>query len=238
MAFVPALSYLGTMSSAPLAHVQSWIFDLDNTLYPPECDLFALMDVRMTAYVARVTGLGLDAARALQHDWFRDHGATLGGLMAHHDVDPADFLKEAHDIALDRLSPDPLLRAAIGRIPGRRLIYTNGDADYAGRVLERLALGDLFECVHDIHACAYVPKPRPEGYALLCDSHRVDPTRTIFFEDMARNLKPAKALGMTTVWLNHGSEWDRGEGGEGSQGDFIDYETAALAPFLSALFTD
>ncbi|MFT3966616.1 MAG: pyrimidine 5'-nucleotidase [Sphingobium sp.] len=220
------------------AHIESWIFDLDNTLYPPECDLFALMDVRMTAYVARIAGLGLDEARTLQKSWFRDHGTTLSGLMAHHDVDPVDFLREVHDIALDRLSPDAALRTAIGRLPGRRLIYTNGDADYAGRVLERLDLGDLFECVHDIHACAYVPKPRPEGYDALCASYHVEPARAAFFEDMARNLKPAKALGMTTIWLNNGSEWGREAGGEGSQADFIDYETPALAPFLTALFKD
>lgn len=223
------------MTDAALAHVESWIFDLDNTLYPPECDLFALMDVRMTAYVARVSGLPLDEARVLQKNWFREHGTTLSGLMAHHDVDPVDFLREVHDIALDRLSPDPVLRRAIGQLPGRRLIYTNGDADYAARVLARLELSDLFECVHDIHACAYLPKPRPEGYAALCDSYHVDATRAAFFEDMARNLRPAKALGMATIWLNNGSEWAREAGAEGSQADFIDYETPALAPFLTAL---
>ncbi|HEX7858089.1 MAG TPA: pyrimidine 5'-nucleotidase [Sphingobium sp.] len=226
------------MLSPNLGHVESWIFDLDNTLYPPECDLFALMDVRMTAYVARISGLGLDEARVLQKSWFRDHGTTLCGLMAHHDVDPIDFLTEVHDIALDRLEPDASLKAAITRLPGRRLIYTNGDANYAGRVLDRLELSDLFECVHDIHACAYVPKPRPEGYAALCDSYHVEPMRAAFFEDMARNLRPAKALGMTTVWLNNGSEWGREAGAEGSQADFIDYETPALAPFLTALFKD
>ncbi|MET0365391.1 MAG: pyrimidine 5'-nucleotidase [Sphingobium sp.] len=226
------------MQTADLDHVASWIFDLDNTLYPPECDLFALMDVRMTAYVARVSGLGLEEARVLQKGWFRDHGTTLCGLMAHHDVDPVDFLAEVHDIALDRLTPDAGLKAAIARLPGRRLIYTNGDADYAGRVLARLDLSELFECVHDIHACAYVPKPRPEGYDALCASYHVDPTRAAFFEDMARNLRPAKALGMTTIWLNNGSEWGRETGSEGSQADFIDYETPALAPFLTALFKD
>lgn len=221
-----------------LGHVQTWIFDLDNTLYPPEVDLFALMDVRMTGYIARLLNIGLDEARILQKGWFRDHGNTLSGLMHHHGVDPCDFLEHVHDIALDRLSPDATLRAAIARLPGRRLIYTNGDADYAGRVLERLDLTGLFECVHDIHACAYVPKPRPEGYASLCDSYDVEPSRAAFFEDMARNLRPAKALGMTTIWLNNGSEWGAETGGEGSHQDFIDYETPALAPFLTGLFQD
>jgi putative hydrolase of the HAD superfamily len=227
-------SAIAPMPSPDLAHIETWIFDLDNTLYPPECDLFALMDVRMTGYIARLLDIGLEEARVLQKDWFHEHGNTLSGLMHHHSIDPCDFLAHVHDIALDRLSPDAVLRAAIARLPGRRLIYTNGDADYASRVLERLELTGLFECVHDIHACRYVPKPQPAGYAALCASYDVEPTRAAFFEDMARNLRPAKTLGMTTIWLNNGSEW----GAEGSHHDFIDYETPALAPFLTALFSD
>lgn len=219
---------------AGLDHVESWIFDLDNTLYPPEADLFALIDVRMTDYIARLLEVDAPAARALQKGWFHDHGTTLAGLMREHHVDPVDFLAHVHDIALDRIAPDPVLNAAIARLPGRRLIYTNGDAGYAQRVLAKLGLDGLFEHVHDIHACAYVPKPDPSGYATLVASHTIDPTRAAFFEDMARNLKPAKALGMTTIWVNNGSEW----GSEGSHPDFIDYETPALAPFLTALFLD
>jgi len=219
---------------ADLAHVHSWIFDLDNTLYPPEADLFALIDVRMTDYIMRLLGVSFDEARHLQKGWFRDHGTTLAGLMREHEVDPKDFLAHVHDIALDRIAPDPGLIASIARLPGRRLIYTNGDADYAQRVLERLGLSDLFEHVHDIHACAYVPKPDPSGYDALIAEYNVAPDRAIFFEDMARNLKPAKALGMTTVWLNNGSEW----GAQGSHPDFIDYETRALAPFLTGVFKE
>ncbi len=217
-----------------LTHIATWIFDLDNTLYPPEADLFALIDARMTDYIERLLGLGFEEARALQKGWFRDHGTTLAGLMREHHVDPRDFLDHVHDIALDRLVPDPALVEAIAVLPGRRLIYTNGDAAYAGRVLAALGLADLFEHVHDIHACAYVPKPDPLGYRALCDGHGVDPARAIFFEDMARNLAPAKALGMTTVWVNNGSE----SGALGSHPDFIDYETPALVPFLCAMLDD
>jgi putative hydrolase of the HAD superfamily len=215
-----------------LPHIHTWIFDLDNTLYPPEADLFALIDVRMADYIKHLLGVSLEEARRLQKGWFHDHGTTLAGLMHHHGVDPCDFLAHVHDIALDRIAPDSTLNAAIARLPGRRLIYTNGDADYARRVLDRLGLTELFEHVHDIHACRYVPKPDPAGYAVLVDVHHVEAERAVFFEDMARNLKPAKALGMTTVWLNNGSE----AGGMGSHPDFIDYETPALAPFLAALF--
>lgn len=227
-----SLPVAGPDRAHDLAHVDCWIFDLDNTLYPPEADLFALIDVRMTDYIARLLGCGLEEARRLQKGWFHDHGTTLAGLMHHHGIDPCAFLDHVHDIALDRLTIDTRLNSAIARLPGRRLVYTNGDAAYAARVLERLGLTELFEHVHDIHACRYVPKPDPAGYAALVEVHRVDPYRAAFFEDMARNLKPAKALGMTTVWLNNGSE----SGGMGSHPDFIDYETPALAPFLAALF--
>lgn len=229
---MPPSTAPGAPPTPDLAHIETWIFDLDNTLYPPECDLFALMDVRMTGYIARLLDIEMTAARELQKGWFHHHGTTLAGLMANHDVDPKDFLEHVHDIALDRLSVDLSLNASIARLPGRRLIYTNGDADYAQRVLAALGLAGMFESVHDIHATGYVPKPDPLGYRALVDSYAFDPTRAIFFEDMARNLAPAKALGMTTVWLNNGSE----AGGMGSHRDFIDYETPALAPFLAALF--
>jgi len=219
-------------TATDLAHIHTWIFDLDNTLYPPEADLFALIDVRMADYIVRLIGCSWDEARALQKGWFHDHGTTLAGLMQHHDVDPRDFLDHVHDIALDRLRVDPALNAAIMALPGRRLIYTNGDAGYAARVLERLGLAEHFEHVHDIHACRYLPKPDPTGYAALIEAHDVAPDRAIFFEDMARNLEPAKALGMTTVWLNNGSE----AGSMGSHPDFIDYETPSLPPFLAGLY--
>jgi putative hydrolase of the HAD superfamily len=219
-------------TASDLAHIHSWIFDLDNTLYPPSADLFALIDVRMTDYIVHLLGCPRDEARQLQKGWFHNHGTTLAGLMTYHDIDPREFLDHVHDIALDRLTVDPALNAAIARLPGRRLIYTNGDADYARRVLARLGLAEQFEQVHDIHACLYVPKPDPSGYAALVDAYNVAPDRAIFFEDMARNLKPAKALGMTTVWLNNGSE----AGGMGSHPDFIDYETPSLPPFLTGLF--
>ena len=114
------------------------------------------------------------------------------------------------------------------------MIFTNGDAAYAGRVLAKLGLGDAFELIHDIHACAYVPKPDPSGYAMLCDVHQIDPARSIFFEDMARNLIPAKALGMTTVWVNNGSE----AGNVDAHADHIDYEIEHLTPFLADIHGD
>jgi putative hydrolase of the HAD superfamily len=211
--------------------IDCWIFDLDNTLYPARTDLFGLIDVRMGAFIAALLGCDAQEARRVQKRFFHEHGTTLAGLMRHHGVEPRAFLDYVHDIPLDRLSLDPVLNARIRALPGRRLIFTNGDAAYAGRVLDKLELADAFEQVHDIHACDYVPKPDPAGYARLCRDHDVDPRRAAFFEDMARNLVPAKAIGMTTIWVNNGSE----SGGMGAHPDFIDYETADLSPFLATI---
>lgn len=216
---------------AALAHIDCWIFDLDNTLYPAAADLFALIDVRMAAYIARLLGCEADHARIVQKRYFLDHGTTLSGLMRHHGVDPHDFLAFVHDIELDRLVIDIELVAHMEALPGRKLVFTNGDAPYAQRVLDRLGLGHCFEAIHDIHATGYRPKPDPSGYTMLRDDFGIDLAHAAFFEDMARNLKPAKALGMSTIWLNNGSE-----GGHlDAQPDFIDFETAHLTPFLGQI---
>lgn len=210
------------------AHIDSWIFDLDNTLYPPSCDLFELIEARTTAYVARLLGCSPAEAQEIQKGFYHEHGATLAGLMANHGIDPGHFLDEVHAIPLDRLSPDAALKAAIAALPGRRFVHTNGDAHYAARVLDALDMTELFDAVHDIRAADFRPKPDPHGYGLLIDRHGIDPRRAAFVEDMARNLAPAKALGITTIWYNNGVEG----GDRGSQSDFIDYETRDLAPFL------
>ena len=214
-----------------LDHVDTWIFDLDNTLYPAKADLFALIDVKMGEFIQGLLGCDPVIARETQKRYFMEHGTTLSGLMHHHGIAPHDFLDYVHDISMDRLEVDTDLNAHIAALPGRRLIFTNGDATYAGRVLDKLGLGDTFELIHDIHACQYVPKPDPSSYAQLCHVHGVDPTRAAFFEDMARNLRPAKAIGMATIWVNNGSE----AGNHDHHPDFIDYETDHLTPFLAKI---
>ena len=212
---------------AALAPIDTWIFDLDNTLYPARANLFARIDDRMTAYVARRLGLPHDAARVVQKDYFHRHGTTLTGLMADHGVDPHEFLADVHDVEMDVLEEDAPLAAAIAQLPGRKLVFTNGDKPYALKVLDRLGLGESFEAVHDIHAMDLVPKPHPSAYAGLCAAFGIEPTRAIFFEDMARNLAPAKAIGMATVWVDNGSEQ-----GPEPRRDHIDYIVHDLAPWL------
>ena len=217
-----------------VAHVDTWIFDLDNSLYPANCDLFALIDIRMTEYIAQLTGKPLDEARRIQKSYFHEHGTTLAGLMREHEVDPRHFLDFVHDIDMARITADPDLVAAIDRLPGRKFVFTNGDEAYAGRVLDKLGLANAFDGMHDIHAMAYVPKPNLCAYEQICERHGIDPRRALFADDMARNLAPAKALGMVTVWVDNGSE----QAGRGASDDFIDYRTGDISAWLHGILGD
>jgi putative hydrolase of the HAD superfamily len=203
-----------------LAHVEAWIFDLDNSLYPASCNLFELIDIRMGDYIQRLLGVDADEARRVQKGYFHAHGTTLAGLMATHGVAPRNFLEFVHDIDLARLTADPSLVAALDRLPG-----------YARRVLDKLGLANAFDGMHDIHAMAYVPKPQPSAYSALCARHRIDPAQALFADDMARNLAPAKAIGMTTLWVDNGSE----QGDSTNEPDFIDYRTDDIAGWLTRI---
>ena len=180
-------------------HVTTWVFDLDETLYAPDCALFARIEAKMTAWI--VAELGVEAAEAdrLRARWWHDHGTTLAGLMRDHGTDPDPFLEDVHDIDLGALAPDPALRAAIAALPGRRVIHTNGTAPYAERVLAARGLAGLWDAVHGIEHAAYLPKPDAAAYARIHARDGLDPTRAAMFEDSARNLVVPHALGMTTV---------------------------------------
>ncbi len=210
-----------------LTHVRDWIFDLDNTLYPASSNLFAAIDARMGTYICNLLGCDPQEARRVQKLHFHAHGTTLSGLMADHAIDPHHFLDFVHDIDMSPLVADPALPGLLAALPGRKLVFTNGDIDYAGRVLERLGLSDSFAGIHDIHATAYRPKPQASAYAGLCAAWDVDPHAALFAEDMARNLVPAKAIGMTTLWVDNGSEQ-----GPGDARDHIDYTTHDIVAWL------
>lgn len=227
-----------------LDHVTDWVFDLDNTLYPAECDLFAEIDTRMTDFVARLTGFERAEARNLQKHYYATYGTTLSGLMKEHGLDPADFLSYVHEIDLSPLPDLPLLRAAIAALPGRKFVYTNGSRRHAERVTDKMGLTHLFDGAFGIEDSAYTPKPHLSAYETFCRTHAVTPGRAIFFEDLARNLLPAKSLGFTTVLVHSDKDWSHepiearpagaGDafGGDGSQ--HIDYITGDLAAFLGS----
>ncbi len=206
-------------------HVADWIFDLDNCLYPASTRLFDLIDQRMGAYIQRL----LDCRVQKAH--FREHGTTLAGLMKEQRVDPHEFLEDVHAIELDRLAPDDRLARALARLPGRKLVFTNGDAPYARRVLDALGIGGAFADLHDIHAAELRPKPDVHGYRLLIERFGIKPARALMVEDMAQNLKPAKMLGMTTVWVDNGSE----RGNHAHHPDFVDYTISNVGEWLEQI---
>ena len=195
-------------SNADVAHIDTWVFDLDNTLYPASAGLFPQIDVRMKAFISDLLGLEGDKAFRLQKTYYRQHGTTLRGLMLNHDVDPDAFLDYVHDIDHTVLTPDPALADALDALPGRKLVYTNGSAGHADGVLLALGIADRFEAIFDIRAGNYIPKPDPDSYLQFLDSHAFNPHAAIMFEDSVKNLKPAADMGMTTVLVTHESTID------------------------------
>jgi putative hydrolase of the HAD superfamily len=215
-------------------HIHDWIFDLDNCLYPASSGLFSLIDERMGAYIQRLLGCSPDEAKVVQKSHFHEHGTTLAGLMKHHEIDPHDFLDDVHDIPLDRITLNEPLGDALARLPGRKFVFTNGDAPYARRVLDAIGIGEHFDDLHDVHASSYRPKPDPYGYTLLCERFGIDPAHALLADDMAQNLAPAKALGMTTVWVDNGSE----RGNHGFDESFIDHRISNVGEWLESILGD
>jgi putative hydrolase of the HAD superfamily len=196
----------GTDSTATqvgaFAATNAWIFDLDNTLYPAACNLFAEVDMRMGAFIAKYLGIPFAHARHLQKSYYRQFGTTLSGLMQVHKLDPNEFLDYVHDIDLSPVPEAPELAAALSVLPGRRLIYTNGSRRHAERVAEKLGVLHLFEDICDIAACEFVAKPLPDAFDRMVRRHGVAPRAAAMFEDMPHNLEVPHALGMTTVLVH------------------------------------
>lgn len=218
-----------------------WVFDLDNTLYPAECDLFAEIDQRMTDFVARFLRLERDEARQTQKHYYAEYGTTLNGLMSLHGMDPDDFLAHVHEIDLSPLPRDLDLRQAISALPGRKFIYTNGPRRHAERVTEFMDLQDLFDGVFAIEDSGFRPKPDPAAYAAFCAAFAINPAQAVFFEDLARNLAPAHALGFATVLVHSEKDWSHEPAAArpAASGDdrppHIDYVTGNLTGFLHTL---
>ncbi len=216
-------------------HVKSWIFDLDNTLYCAGNGIFAQIESRMTDYLAAFLKLPHDSARIRQKELYRQYGTTLNGLMREHACDAEDYLRFVHDIDLGALGPDSALSAALAALPGKRFVFTNGCRNHAQRILDRLEMAHLFDAVWDIRAIGFAPKPQASAYDAVVAASGVNPTESAMFEDIARNLVPARALGMTTVWLKTDAPWgNHGPLMDVSAGD-IDHETENLTQFLQSI---
>lgn len=219
---------------ADFAGVDAWIFDLDNTLYSPDVRLFPQIEARMTGYVQRL--LDVDAAEAdrLRAHYWREHGTTLAGLMAHHGIDPETYLAEVHDIDFTALTPEPALAQAIRALPGLKIIHTNADSAYAGRVLARREL-DVFDAIHGIGEVGYHPKPDPRSFAAVLDAHGLDPARCAMFEDDPRNLEVPFSLGMRTVLVGTGRHGPDELAEDHSHGSHVLWHIRDIVAFVPAL---
>ena len=207
--------------------VETWIFDLDNTLYPAGSGLFGQVEERILGYIERHLGLSREKAQELRRRYFKEHLTTLRGLILNDGIDAADFLDFVHDIDLSVLAPDAALDRSLADLPGRKAIFTNASAAHAENVLARLGLARHFEFIFDIQAADFVPKPDIAIYRRLCLAHGIHPEKAALIDDMERNLVPAHDLGMTTILVK--SAADRIE-----EAEYIHHMTDNLAAFLAA----
>jgi putative hydrolase of the HAD superfamily len=240
---ITPLRLLDTSPAIPpcFRHVDTWVFDLDNTLYPADSDLWPKIDQRITAFVMEHTGLDGMGARALQKHYYRHHGTTLNALMREGEIDADAFLDFVHDIDRSSLAANPRLGAAIAALPGRKLILTNGSVRHAEDTARALGILDNFEGIFDIKASDFTPKPARAAYERFFARHAVEPTRAAMFEDLVKNLEVPHAAGMRTVLVTPRAdqqdgrdEWERPSG----QPPFVDCITDDLAGFLGPMGRD
>src|SRR5579862_8486943 len=214
----------------PLGGVETWVFDLDNTLYPASSGLFPLVQERMNDYICRRLSVSLDEAKALRAQYFHEHGTTMHGLMAVHRIDPHEFMAFVHDVDLSCVPANPQLDAALGGLSGRKLIYTNGSVPHAENLLKHLGISHYFDDIFDIVASEFAPKPAMAALRLFVDRFGVKPKGALMVEDMAKNLAPAAEIGMTTAWVKTSVDW----AAIASDGGHIHYVVDDLAGFLAA----
>ncbi len=226
------------MSKGASKPIETWIFDLDNTLYPAECNLFAQIDKRMGAYISKLLDVDLVAARKVQKDYYYRYGTTLNGLMQEHKLDPHDYLDFVHDIDHSVLPDLPELRTALDKLEGRKFIFTNGSRRHGEEVAAKLGILDQFDEIFDIAAADFTPKPHVDAYERFLKAHDVTPGGAMMFEDLHHNLKEPSKMGMQTVLVHSSYEdhpmqkerlsWDK-------RPDHIHYETDDLAGFLDGI---
>jgi putative hydrolase of the HAD superfamily len=209
-----------------LSHVESWIFDLDLTLYGPEHNIMEQVRNRIATFVEDYFNIDSASAHKIRHAYLQSYGTTLGGLMAEHGVDLHAYLDFVHDVDMSMLRPCARLSAGIAALPGRKLIFTNADAPYAERILAARDLRPMFDGLFDIHAMEHKPKPERVSYDRFCSAFDCDPQTALFIEDSVHNLEPAKAMGMTTVWINHGGR---------PCPDYVDHEITDVADWLHSI---
>ncbi|MEE2694224.1 MAG: pyrimidine 5'-nucleotidase [Pseudomonadota bacterium] len=213
----------------PVQPPNFWLFDLDNTLYPAESELFVQIDDRMGSYISKILEVDRYEARVLQKTYYAEYGTTLSGLIQNHGVDPDAYLDYVHDIDLSALDPSPRLDQVLKTLPGKKYIFTNGSVSHAENIMARLGISERFLGIHDIKANNYVPKPDPSAYSEIVSRFGLLPEATIMLDDIPQNLIPAANLGMATVWVKN-TRWD----GHLPETE-IDFVTENLVDWLSRI---
>lgn len=219
----------------------AWVFDLDNTLYPAECDLFPQIQVKMNEYVAKFLQLPKDKAREVQKKYYVEYGTTLNGLMKHHNVDPYDYLQHVHDIDYSAISPNLPLRNAIEKLDARKIVFTNGSLKHAQNAISAMGLEGVFEDIIDIAGTGFVPKPHFEAFDALLRAHSLNALNSVMVEDLSKNLVTAKKLGFATVLVWSSRDWhDEPEGhkpagASDAEHEHIDFDTNDLTAFIETV---
>ena len=211
--------------------IKYWIFDLDNTLYSAKTKVFDQVEKRMTQYVSDKLNISMDKAKKIQKNYFHEYNTTLNGMIINHKIDANEFLEFVHNIDIDFLKKDLKLSEELKKLDGKKIIFTNGPKKHALNVARKIGIDQYFDDIFDIVDSNFVPKPMMEPYKKLIEKHKIDPNLCAFVEDIARNLKPAYEMGMTTVWIENDEPWAK----KFSDANFISFKTNNLYEFLKKI---
>ena len=214
-----------------LTNIKYWLFDLDNTLYAGTTKVFDQVDKKMSKFISEKLNLSIEEAKKIQKDYFHEYNTTLNGMIKNHEIDANEFLEFVHDVNLDFLKKDKFLENEIMKLNGKKIIFTNGSRAHAENVTKKIGIDKLFDGIFDIVDSNFIPKPSKESYEKIIENYKIEPQYCIFFEDIARNLKPAHELGMKTVWIKNNEPW----AAKFSDSTFINYKTDNLAQFLKEI---
>ena len=216
-------------------NVDTWVFDLDNTLYSADSGIFQQVSELMGKFVSKHLNIDIKEAKKIQLKYYKKHGTTLRGLMDNHGVDPETFLNEVHQLDYSIVEPNQKLNEELDKLRGKKIIYTNANLPHVNQVLSRLELTNMFDDIFDIKMADYIPKPELNPYKQFIDKFNINTSSAIMFDDIAKNLVPAKDLGFTSVWINAGYE-NFSDDIASSRGS-LDYETKDLSSFLNGINT-
>ena len=214
-----------------LSKIKFWLFDLDNTLYSGDTKVFDQVDKKMSKFISEKLKVSLEEAKKIQKNYFHEYNTTLNGMIKNHDIDAAEFLEFVHDVDLEFLKKDDALKVEIEKLKGKKIIFTNGSKAHASNVTSRIGIEQLFDGVFDIVDSDFYPKPSMKPYKKIIENYKIVPEYCIFFEDIARNLKPAHELGMKTVWIENNEPW----AAKYSDEEFVNYKTGSLTNFLKEI---